>query len=115
MIGQCARRLGDVRTARLYLRRALALERGLGHRAYFPELLQEIAAVANSRHVATQLLAAADRLSRENDLPRWDPADLARTIERARDDLGPDFATAWETGAALTEDEALALATGCLE
>ena len=115
MVGECARRLGDVETGRLYLRRALALVRELGHRGQFPELLQEIAAVADSRDVAAQLLAAADRLSRENDLPRWDPEDLARTIELVRDDLGPDFTTAWEAGAGLTEEEALALADRCLE
>jgi hypothetical protein len=115
MVAQCARRLGDVQTGRLYLRRALALERELGHRGHFPELLQEIAAVADSRHVAAQLLAVADRLARENDLPRWDPVDLARTIELACGDLGADFATAWEAGTRLTEDEALALAAGSLE
>jgi hypothetical protein len=48
-------------------------------------------------------------------LPRWDPVDLARTIELARGDLGADFATAWEAGTRLTEDEALALAAGSLE
>jgi predicted ATPase len=115
MVGECARRLGDVETGRLYLHRALVLGRELGHRRYFPELLQEIAAVADSRDVAAQLLAAADRLSREKDLPRWDPDDLARTMELVRDDLGPDFTTAWEAGAGLTEEEALALADRCLE
>ena len=115
MVGECARRLGDVETGRLYLRRALALVSELGHRGHFPELLQEIAAVADSRDVAAQLLATADRLSRENDLPRWDPEDLARTIELVRGDLGPDFTTAWEAGTELTEEEALALADRCLE
>jgi predicted ATPase len=115
MVAECARRLGDVQTGKFYLRRGLALERELGHRAAFPELLQEIAAVADSRHVAAQLLAAADRLAKENDLPRWDPADLARTIKLVRDDLGPDFAAAWEAGTRLTEEEALALAAGSLK
>jgi predicted ATPase/class 3 adenylate cyclase len=113
--GECARRCGDIEAARAHLRRTLPLARELGQRVAFPELLQEVAAVAEPESVAAQLLAAADRLWREIDVPRWDPEDFARTVELVRDDLGPDFARAWEGGAGLTEEEALALAGGCLE
>ena len=115
MSGECARRCGDTEGARAHLRRSLPLARELGQRAAFPELLQEVAAVAEPKGVAAQLLAAGDRLWREIDVPRWDPEDFAKTVELVRAGLGPDFATAWEAGAGLTEDEALALAGDCLE
>jgi tetratricopeptide (TPR) repeat protein len=117
MAGESARRSGDVAGAAPLLRRALRLHEELGQRASFPELLQEAAAAcAGQPALATRLLGASDRLLSEMGIPRWDPADYERTVAALRVELGAaSFEEALAEGAALSEEEALALAASCLD
>jgi hypothetical protein len=81
-----------------------------------PELLQEVAAASAARADSTRILAASDRVFRELRLPRWDPAGFEHTVVALRRDLGDAaFDRAWGEGAALPEEEAVALAARCLD
>jgi predicted ATPase len=117
MAGESARRAGDVAAAVPLLRRALSLFGELGHRAAFPELLQEVAAVSHGRPAsAVTLLGASEHLLAEMEWPRWDPVDYAQTSALLRAELGDEaFEEDWTTGAGLTADEALSLAVRCLD
>jgi predicted ATPase len=117
MAGESARRTGDLPGASARLRQALSLHEELGHRAAFPELLQEVAAASSGDSVdAVRLLGASERLRAHMELPRWDPTDYDRTVSTLRAELGgAAFERAWAEGAALSEDEALSLATRCLD
>jgi hypothetical protein len=96
--------------------RALLLARELGLRAVFPELLQEIAPVAASPVEGARLLSASERLCAELGMPRWDPSGYEQTAASMRTELGErGFSEPWAAGAALAEDEALALAAACLD
>jgi hypothetical protein len=49
-------------------------------------------------------------------MPRWDTADYEQTVAALRAKVGNDvFEEVWAAGAGLTEDEALALASRCLD
>ena len=116
LAGESARRAGDRRAARHLLLRALGLCRELGQRGVMPELLQEVAAVSAARADSARILAASDRVFRELRLPRWDPAGFEHTVVALRRDLGDAaFDRAWGEGAALPEEEAVALAARCLD
>jgi tetratricopeptide (TPR) repeat protein len=111
MLGECDRRLGDLRPARERLRRALQLLLGLEMRSAIPEVLQEIAGaylIEQPTRAAT-LLAASERLRAEMGLPRWDRGDYETSVSRLRDLLGEEaFDTAWQAGLAMPDDETLA-------
>ena len=116
LAGESARRCGDRSSARRLLLQALRLSAELGHRATFPELLQEIAAASTARADSVRLLSASEGLLREVGLPRWDPHDYERTIAELRATLGDTvFEEAWNNGATLSEKEVLSLAAGCLD
>ena len=116
LAGESARRCGDRSSARRLLLQALRLSAELGHRATFPELLQEIAAASTARADSVRLLSASEGLLREVGLPRWDPHDYERTIAELRATLGDTvFEEAWSNGATLSEKEVLSLAAGCLD
>jgi predicted ATPase len=116
MAGETARRTGDLAGASARLRQALSLHEELGHRAAFPELLQEVAAASPNRPAeAVRLLGASERLLAEMEVPRWDPADYERTVAKFRVELGDAaFEEAWTEGLELPEKEALSLASRCL-
>ncbi len=116
MVGECARRCGDIQASKVHLRRGLTLARDLGQRAAFPELLQEIAAVAARPDSAVRLLGASDRLIHDIDVARWDPADYEETVRRVRAALDPAaFDSGWRDGLSLTDEDALALASESLD
>jgi len=116
MAGESARRTGDLAGASAHLRQALSLHEELGHRAAFPELLQEVAAASPNRPAeAVRLLGASERLLAEMEVPRWDPADYERTVAKLRTELDDAaFEEAWTEGQELPEEEALSLASRCL-
>ena len=116
MIGECARRCGDVAGGKKHLRQALLLLRDLGQRLGFPELLQEAAALTERPHTAARILAASDRLLSELGVARWDPADYEHTLATTQKRLGEDaFDLAWREGLSLTEHEAIDLALRSLQ
>jgi predicted ATPase/class 3 adenylate cyclase len=116
MIGECARRCGDVAGGKKHLRQALLLLRDLGQRLGVPELLQEAAALAERPHTAARILAASDRLLGELGVARWDPTDYEHTLATTRKRLGEDaFDLAWREGLSLTEHEAIDLALRSLQ
>jgi predicted ATPase/class 3 adenylate cyclase len=64
---------------------------------------------------ATRLLAGARAIADESGLdldPRFEGRVAEETEQRARERLGERFEREWETGSALTQDEAVALALG---
>src|SRR5205814_6133921 len=104
MLGECDRRLGDLRAARKRLRRALQLLLRLEQRGAIPEALQEIAGaylIEQPTRAAT-LLAASERLRAEMRFPRWDRRDYETSVSRLRDLLGEvGFDPAWQAGLAM--------------
>jgi predicted ATPase len=111
MLGECDRRLGDLRAARKRLRCALQHLLALERRSLIPEALQEIAAayLIEQPTRAASLLGASERLLAEMGLPRWDRRDYETSLSRLRDLLGEDgFDTAWQAGLAMPDDETLA-------
>jgi predicted ATPase len=115
MVAECARRVGAVAEARAQLRRGLTAVVDLGMRRFFPELLQEAAALAEPRDAAT-FLSAAERLEEEMGTVRWDPGDCEQTLAATRRALQPGlFDAAWEEGRSLSEEDVLALALRSLD
>ncbi len=116
MIGECARRCGDVAGGKKHLRQAMSLLRDLGQRLAWPEMLQEAAALAERPRTAARILAASDRLLSELGMARWDPTDYEHTLATTKKRLGEDaFDLAWREGLSLTEDEAIDLALRSLQ
>ncbi len=111
MSGEAARRLGDREHARKRFAQALELIKGLGQRAFLPEILQEVAAFTDDPVAAATLIGASERIGDEVGVPTWDPDDHGRTVARVRERLGAAmFETLWQQGRLLDDDDALKLA-----
>jgi predicted ATPase len=119
MIGECLRREGDLSGATDFLRRGLADAEAYGHVLVYPELFQEIAAIAQATgdsKRAAALLGASDRLYEEFHLPVWTKDDREETVHSVRATLGErGFEAARAGGAALETDDALDLARSALD
>jgi tetratricopeptide (TPR) repeat protein len=115
MVGECARRVGNLTRAVECLRRSLDLVIELNQRDHLAEVLREIAALARDPATATRLLAAAERIDKETNLPQWDPDDIERTTNRLRSRLGTTFAELWTEGLSLTDEAALSAARAALD
>jgi predicted ATPase len=115
MIGECARRIGDVAEAKSQLLEATKGVRDFGWRDWYAELLQEIAALSRASDAAL-LLGASERLLDESGHGRWDPADYNRTVAATRKRLGDEaFDSAWRDGLALDEDSAFEIGVRSLQ
>ena len=113
MIGECLRRESRPSDALLELRAGLELLLAVGDQPGVHEALQEIAAVAAVRgqpEGAAALLGCSERLRTATGVPLWDADDHERTIDALRNQLGDAFETHRARGAALTDEEAYALA-----
>ena len=114
MIGECLRREGRHADASEQLRTGLELSRQVGDISALHEAVQEFAALAvvlGRPEVGAALIGSSERLRTETDMPMWDPADYERTVTALRDQLGDvEFESLREAGAALSDDEAFALA-----
>jgi predicted ATPase len=119
MIGECRRREGDLAGAATDLGAVLELAVELNDKAVLPELLQEIAVIAEARanpEGAATLLGASDRLYEEMRFPIWDRGDRDRTIAAARRALGEEkFDAARARGAGMVDEEAIEIAHGALD
>ncbi len=117
LLGDLARRRGQLPQAEDLHHEALAMRAPRGLRPGVTESLEALAglAVANERCTeGARLLGAASMLRDQMGLAQW-PAQMAdydAGVTDARKALGEDaFAAAWAEGAALTMDEAVAYAT----
>jgi tetratricopeptide (TPR) repeat protein len=111
-----ARDQGDYDRALALAREGLTLHGAFGNKTYLAWNFEGMATVASElgRHAyATQLSAVAERLRQEVSAPR-PPDEQARydqTLAAARTGLGSEsFEQAWESGRALTSEEAITLA-----
>ena len=114
LIGECLRRTGRLDEAVLELQTALRIAVEAEDRQLWPELLDELAAIAIRRKdvsSAGRLLGAAERLREAMDIPVWDPADLDQTVGMLRSAIGGN---SWENeaeiGRTAPDGEILALA-----
>ena len=83
----------------LELQTALRIAVEAEDRQFWPELLDELAAIAIRRKdvsSAGRLLGAAERLREAMDVPVWDPADLDQTVGMLRSAIGGN---SWENEA----------------
>jgi predicted ATPase len=114
MIGECARRAGDLDAARIRLRRALELLATQGMVSVFPEALQEIGTLLllEKRTIeAATVFGAAERQLAEVAFPRWDPADYETHLELLRAALTPlEIDVAWEAGAKMATEHVVSYA-----
>ena len=121
MLGQAvvARERGEPERALELLRQSIALRPGLGRRLGTAGCLDEVAAVlvwhAASPEVveaAARLLGAAQGLREEvgAELPPVRVGPHQAVIDRAREQLGDEFAQAWKAGLTTSAEEAVALA-----
>lgn len=107
---------GDPERAEQLLHEALALAMTNRFRPQAVELLEELARVAGSLEAhreAVRLLSAADRARKEMGFvrPPISERDDAPVLAAAREALDSTFDAAWEEGAALTLEEAVAYAS----
>lgn len=110
MIGQCARRLGNLDESTHELRRGLEMTVASNARAYYPECLQEVAALQLLRReseLAVELLGASARHRAELGTPLWDADDWQATVTAASKAMGDDFDSAWGRGAVLSLEDAV--------
>jgi tetratricopeptide (TPR) repeat protein len=114
MVGECARRSGDLADAVHQLARATILVAESELRGLLPEVLRETAAVVFDPATGARLLAAADRVAAETGAPPWEPEDAERTISRVRSELGDRFDECWAAGLELTDEDALSVARAAL-
>ena len=119
MIGECLRREGNLVEASQSFRDALAEAEAQGSVFAYPELFQEIAALAQASgdtESAATLLGASDRLYDETRLPVWAEEDRRRTTEVIRATIGDDgFEAARARGAVMDTGEAIDLARATLD
>ncbi len=111
----CARRLGDRETAARHVVLALDAMPSLGYRQFYPDVLQEAAALAASEPASVRLLAASERLREETGRDHADRPDFERLLADARPTAGERFDALWAEGYALSDDEALSLARSVVE
>ena len=117
MIGQCARRAGQLESSARALLVGFEMTREANARAYFPECLQEVGALlvaVGEPAVAAELLGASERHRRELGTSLWDSADWDRTVATVRDALGPDFLHMWDRGTQLQLERAVDIALEAL-
>ena len=116
-LAHALRRAGDLDAAEAAYREVIPEWQRLGHRGAVANLLESFAFLMIERGDApraTALLGAAERLRREADSHMLGPerVEYDRRIAQARAALdGPQFEQAWNRGAAMTSEDAVAFAT----
>ncbi len=117
MVGQCARRLGDVKRARDAFRESYPVL--AADASVVPELLQELGGLVLAEGnvtAAARLIGASDSLWDEVGSVRWDPADCTRTVASARTSLQAErFEEERAMGSSLSVAEAVGLALEYLD
>jgi len=116
-LGYIAAYKGDLRAAEAQFRESLAMFRRLGNKRGIAECIAGLASLrakVGKLQVGAQLLGAAEALLGASGAAWW-PADRVE-VERNRQLLQSaltqdEFATAWETGSAMTIDQAIELAS----
>jgi predicted ATPase len=119
MVGQCARRLGDLDEARRRFASALPVVVEHDQVIVLTELLQEVGAllvVEGKSDEAATLFGWVERRLDEMGAARWDLADYERQMEVLRERLSTErLVCAWNDGAEMTLAEATAFASGILD
>jgi predicted ATPase/class 3 adenylate cyclase/DNA-binding CsgD family transcriptional regulator len=92
---------------------ALGLSSAVGAYTGVPDILEILASLAGGNRDAARLFGAAAGIRERSGEVRWKiyEADYAATVQRLRDAMGDnDFDLAWQEGAAMSRDEAIAYA-----